>query len=195
MGDVVRLHAASGRRSASFKPSRRLRDSANNGECQRHGTPRCIHFFKAASDAPSALPHSATAARLSVLMPMRDTRDHLSPLSSPNGVGPSRPFHSGERRGQCAMSNRPTPEQMRAVIQSRVIRARTSLGYSQAEMAKLLGVGLERYKKWENRHNSVMPAEYMDLFCTIVRMSARDLVTSDLDANDRALFDPARKSA
>lgn len=84
---------------------------------------------------------------------------------------------------------------MRAVIQARTKRARQHAGRTQAEMAKLLGVSLDRYKKWENRGNSVMQAEYADMFCTIVQMSVRDLFTANLDANDRAVIAPQRQTA
>ena len=82
----------------------------------------------------------------------------------------------------------PTPEQMREIIQARMIRARLHAGRTQAEMAKLLGVPLERYCKWENRRRSVLPPEYADLFCTITNMPVRDLFTTALDANDRAVI-------
>lgn len=84
---------------------------------------------------------------------------------------------------------------MRAVIQARTKRARTHCGRTQAEMAKLLGVTLERYKKWENRGNSVIQAEFIDLFCTIVQMPQRDLLSASMDANDRAVIDQLRRSA
>jgi transcriptional regulator with XRE-family HTH domain len=53
-------------------------------------------------------------------------------------------------------------------LQMRLKLARQAAGYTQARMAKELGLELDAYKKYENRKGSSMPLLTFKTFCEIV---------------------------
>lgn len=52
-----------------------------------------------------------------------------------------------------------------AAIKSRIRMAREATGNTQASMAKILGIKLDAYKKYENRSGSSMPIVIFARFC------------------------------
>jgi hypothetical protein len=64
-----------------------------------------------------------------------------------------------------------------AAFQARTRAAREAKGYKQGRLAELLRVAQDTYKNWETRPGSLIPYEYVDLFCTLTDIEIAWLFT------------------
>lgn len=121
------------------------------------------HFLSAEGLTRSARAASSTKLHSESVM-SQVFRDNVSPCKGTDWAETIRPpvFRLG------FMKNDPeTYSAIVAAYQQRTQQARLESGYTQKEVAELLGIGTDRYKKWENRGGSSMPIEYHDNFCFI----------------------------
>jgi transcriptional regulator with XRE-family HTH domain len=65
----------------------------------------------------------------------------------------------------------------RSEFSGRVKLARESAGYTQEEMASLLGISQTTFSKYEGARASVMPTELQGKFALICRISLHWLIT------------------
>ncbi len=157
---------------AAFSPSDASRASKETRPCvwrkigTRHlcGTDlRWRHFLTAPQLTRSARAASSTNRHSESFM-SQILRDTLSPCKGTDWVETDCPpfFRLGFMRND--------PESYSAIAegyQKRTRQARLESSYTQQEVADLLGVKVDRYKKWENRGGSTMPVEYHANFCFI----------------------------
>ena len=61
-------------------------------------------------------------------------------------------------------------------FQARVQLARTAMNYDRVEMAKALGVPLDRYTRYESRH--MMPLSLVPKFCKLTSVTISWLLTA-----------------
>ena len=71
-------------------------------------------------------------------------------------------------------------------FQARTAQARDATGRSQTKMANLLSTDQGTYKNWESRDGSVMPHEYIVLFCELCSVSIHWLFTNEGEGPKRA---------
>lgn len=122
--------------------------------------PRCRHFFSASALTPKASAASFICSQL-IDMPAK-IRDDLSPSQGTtwdelpaNVIAKITP-----------MAEDLTPKELRAQMRQRTAELREARGWTQADMAKFLGIKTEAYKKYENR--SVLPHHHVITFCRLV---------------------------
>ena len=138
---------------------------------QRQGTePRCRHFLTASGDAPNDM----AVARMTSQFNSMTAHDGYD-LSHSQGTS----WDDASRKRIIKNVRMPISSQPAAVytksILDRTRAARMNRGWSQAEMAQFLGIGVEVYKKYETR--TPLPHRFMDLFCTLTGISIEFLVT------------------
>ena len=75
------------------------------------------------------------------------------------------------------MGGKKTATQFKDKFIGRVKDARNRSGFTQEDMAKILGIEQGRYKQYETR--SYLPHEFVDVFCTATRISAAWLFSQD----------------
>lgn len=69
--------------------------------------------------------------------------------------------------------------EFRKLLQTRIRKLRESQNYSRRDMASLLDVPEDTYKKWEISPSGTMPSFYHVKFCTIVQASLRQFLSPD----------------
>ncbi len=69
----------------------------------------------------------------------------------------------------------------RKVLQQRIRRLREESRFSREEMAQILNVRTDTYRKWELSNGTTIPIYYIVKFCTVVRADIKDF----LDPNAR----------
>jgi transcriptional regulator with XRE-family HTH domain len=69
--------------------------------------------------------------------------------------------------------------QFREGLSARVKLAREAAGFTQEEMALILGVTQTRLSKWEGARKSQIPHELMQRFCLATRVSIEWLITGE----------------
>ena len=74
------------------------------------------------------------------------------------------------------MASSPTEAEFKAVLRNRMRRAREGTGYTKDQLARLLGVEMETYKKWEGRESSAIRIDLVERFCLLVRIDIRDFL-------------------
>lgn len=74
----------------------------------------------------------------------------------------------------------------RKLLQHRIRLLREASDYSRKEMATMLGVFEDTYKKWEIGTTGTMPSYYYVKFCTIVRAQLNDFLTPMPDEDETA---------
>ena len=74
------------------------------------------------------------------------------------------------------------------VHRARIKRARENAGMTQAQVANVLGLTLEAYKKIENRSMTGLAPFLVERFCILTGASAQALYTRRLDPNDAAII-------
>ena len=71
------------------------------------------------------------------------------------------------------MKNDPqTYAAIEAAFKKRVKQAREEAGFTQQQVADVLGIKIDRYKKWENRGKSTMPVRFFQNFCQLTHTRA-----------------------
>jgi len=65
----------------------------------------------------------------------------------------------------------------RKLLQHRIRLLREDSGFSRDEMASILDVLTDTYRKWELSDGTTMPSYYYVKFCTVVRANLKDFLT------------------
>lgn len=165
-------HTRSSSRSSS-KTSNGKSASLQIGIRHLCGTePRCRHFFSASALTPKASAASFICSQL-IDMPAK-IRDDLSPSQGTtwdelpaNVIAKIMPMAEDDL----------TPAEILEGIQRRTAELREAHGWTQLYMAQLLGIGLDAYKKFENRTGSTIAPELVEKFCRHVGVSIDYLFT------------------
>jgi DNA-binding XRE family transcriptional regulator len=125
--------------------------------------PRCRHFFSASALTPKARAASFICSQL-IDMPAQ-IRDDLSLSQGTTWDG----LPANVIARIMPMADDLTPTGLRARLRRRTAELREAHGWTQNEMAAFLGIGVEAYKKYENR--SVLPHHLVPVFCRLVGVS------------------------
>lgn len=72
----------------------------------------------------------------------------------------------------------------RKLLQHRIRLLREAANFSRGEMARMLDVLEDTYKKWEIGNGNTMPSYYYVKFCTIVRSELIDFLTPIPDEDE-----------
>ena len=72
-----------------------------------------------------------------------------------------------------------TKVEFRKLLQTRIRNLREEQNYSRKDMARMLDVPEDTYKKWEISPSGTMPSFYHVKFCTIVKASLRNFLSTD----------------
>lgn len=75
--------------------------------------------------------------------------------------------------------------EFRTLLQYRIRLFREQMGYSRQDMAAILGVLEDTYKKWEIGAGGTMPSYYYVKFCATVRVDLKDFLAT-IPNNDEA---------
>lgn len=86
-------------------------------------------------------------------------------------------YSCGELSGQVQMSS---PAQYRKEFVDRVRIARVSAGFSQGQIASLLGIDANTYAKYEQAEGqaSMLPNHLVEVFCIATKISEKWLMTA-----------------
>ena len=88
----------------------------------------------------------------------------------------------------------------RKLVQYRIRTIREGHGFSRKEVAHILGIPEETYKKWEIGGTGTMPAFYFVKFCAIFRSDLHELLdplpnTIEKEELDEIFTDEAEKNS
>lgn len=169
-------------RSSAVSLMPRSDASCSIGKWSRYGTrPRCRHLSIASSEAPNAAPSARIVSKSVPAMPHHG--DKLSTMSTGEDGPSTCPLDLAYVLGQLAMLPNLSDRQFRAILGARVKRYRERAGYTQEQMAHMLGLASkDPYVKYEGR--SALPHKLMYTFCLIVKVDMEDLLTHKLDQDD-----------
>ena len=193
MPDYLRLVVDNS--SSSDKSTPHFRASRKIGICHSPGTrPRASHLRAASGVAPAATPNSRISRQLSEDDSARTMRHHMdkrSSTSTPKTDYLSCPENSPRKLRKSRMQRILARSEFNAILAARVQRFREAAGKTQEEVARVLGVSVNTYSKYEGRRTR-LPHDLIDAVCIIVSRSPAELLTHRLDRHDQAILKPLR---
>lgn len=168
----------------------RVTQARSRGRCQEPGILRRVrHLRICASVAPSAFAAPAITGHLAgENMSIADTMDNMSRLSRP-----SVPLRDKRALPLWNMAETKARSLYRKELAGRMKRLREDSGRSQSEMARLLGVTFEAYKKQEQR--GALPNDKTEAFAALVGKTVVYLVTGQEPAKRAKRAKPGKQPA
>ena len=174
MGDHPFLWLVIDNTSSADISTRSAAMSAKRRTAQRPGKPRSRHLREVSRRTPRPSAQSATKDHLSseITASMPNNMDKMS--TARKHKMSSRCCPAKNRRKSAHNERMPTKTDFRDAFCARVRAAREASGYTQKEMARLLGVSADNYVKYESR--SHLPHHLIERFCLITKTDMRTLL-------------------